>query len=439
MFAKIFIWFWGAIFLSMCAAVVTMNWLADDYTRTASEHEIQLLLQLMAQERPNIAEGRKLWRQINRGWNLVAVPVELTYQLPFEFEHFADQAEQQGNILYGQQEGWIIVGPLARDGYLYMGVRKAQWYNLFDAENKVLTLATMMSVITLLCMLLAWSLTRPIHRLQQAVRQLAQGNFDTQPLQKMQKNPDEMGQLAGEMVVMANSLQRSLHGHQQLLRDVSHELRSPLTRLQIALAIARKKDQQQQLSAEHDRIERAVEQVNHLISQILDLARLQQNDKKALQTQRLPLKQQLQMWMEDAELELLPKHLSTQWCLPDFVVPLDCDWLLIERAFDNLLRNAIRYSPDQGELQLGVELNNKHKPAMVSLWVQDQGPGVPDDQLDEIFNAFAQVDSARDHSSGGYGLGLALVKRIVELHGGTVVATNQHPGLRVTLLLPQHQ
>ena len=108
------------------------------------------------------------------------------------------------------------------------------------------------------------------------------------------------------------------------------------------------------------------------------------------------------------------------------------DWLLIERAFDNLLRNAIRFAPAHSTIKIGMSA----KTETVELWVQDQGPGVPEDTLETIFDPFSQVDQARDHASGGYGLGLTLVKRIVELHGGSVVASNQTPGLRVLMTLP---
>jgi len=239
--------------------------------------------------------------------------------------------------------------------------------------------------------------------------------------------------LAGEVMDMAGALQRLLHSHQQLLRDVSHELRSPLTRLQIALGIARKKDQQNLLQAEHSRIERAVQQVDGLVSQILDLARLQQSDSALLQLQTLPLQEQLQEWVDDAEPELQQKQLQIDWQLSAGALPCRWDWLLIQRAFDNLLRNAIRFAPAGSVLQVG--LSSSH--GLVSLWVQDQGPGVPEEQLESIFDPFTQVDSARDHAAGGYGLGLALVRRIVELHEGMVTASNAYPGLRVVMRLPQ--
>lgn len=433
LFLKVFLWFWAVIFLAMWAAVLTNHWIEEDYFRPASQNEILHLVQMMEQQRPILAEGRRLWRKVGPGWNLVSVPADLIMQLPHDLEEFADQAGQAGQVLFGQNDGWLMIGPLEQAGYLYIAVARPQWPGLLDNKDRWLVPVAMVLVVTLLCGALVWSLTTPIRRLQRTVRRLAEGNFDVSDLRNVRFREDEIGMLAGEVMDMAASLQRLLHSHQQLLRDVSHELRSPLTRLQIALGIARKKDQQDLLQTEHDRIERAVQQVDGLVSQILDLARLQQSDRQLLQSDKLELAEQLREWVDDAEPELQQKKLQISWQLPTEPVWCNWDWLLVQRAFDNLLRNAIRFSPPGVQLQVGV--NSSH--GLVSLWVEDQGPGVPEEQLESIFDPFTQVDSARDHAAGGYGLGLALVRRIVELHDGIINASNAYPGLRVVMRMPQ--
>jgi two-component system sensor histidine kinase CpxA len=231
---------------------------------------------------------------------------------------------------------------------------------------------------------------------------------------------------------MAASLQRLLHSHQQLLRDVSHELRSPLTRLQIALGIARKKDTENRLGAEHARIERAVTQVDSLIGQMLDLARLQEQDQHQLQLSDGVVQEYLEQWLADADLEMAARRVSAAVNWPAEPMSAMWDWLLIERAFDNLLRNAIRFAPEGSALTISLQ----HQQDELVINIRDRGPGVPDDQLTRIFDAFTQVDSARDHAAGGYGIGLALVKRIAELHGGRVIAANAMPGLSVSLVIP---
>lgn len=432
LFFKIFLWFWGVIFLAMWAAVLTNEWIEDDYFRPATQPETMHLVHLMDRERPIVAEGRKLWRKIRPGWNLVAVPVDMISQLPHDLEEFADEADDADQILWGQNDGWLMIGPLQRQGYLYIAVTRKEWQSVLNNEDRWLVPLAIVVVVTLLCFMLVWSLTRPIRRLQRTVRQLAQGNFDVSGLRRDLHRHDEIGMLASEVVEMADALQRLLHSHQQLLRDVSHELRSPLTRLQIALGIARKKDQQHVLAAEHDRIERAVGQVDGLVGQILDLARLQQTDSQQLQTSRLGLGGQLQIWLQNADVEIEEKDLQLVFCEPDAGLKCDWDWMLVERAFDNLLRNAIRFAPAGSELLIGAAISGES----AELWVQDQGPGVPEEELLRIFDPFTQVDSARDHAAGGYGIGLALVKRIVELHDGSVLAENRSPGLRITMRLP---
>ncbi|MEN9464929.1 MAG: hypothetical protein RL217_1110 [Pseudomonadota bacterium] len=432
LFWRIFLWFWFALFLAMGAAFSLSNWLEHKFSRPANSHEIQLLVQLIEQERPIVAEGRKLWRKMNSGWNLVSVPADLSSHLPHNLEDFVDVAGNQSQVLFGQENGWLTIGPIEQQGYLYIAVAHDSWFGVFEVQDRLLILAATLIVVTLLCALLVWSLIRPIRQLQLNVRRLAAGDFNLDEIRQIALRKDETGVLAHEIVKMAEAMQNLLNSQEQLLHDVSHELRSPLTRLQIALGIARKKDQAQLLNSEHNRIERAANQVNLLISQILDLARLKQGNHNLLQTERLILQSKLQAWLEEAAVELDQKHLQMQLQLPQDKMYARWDWLLMERAFDNILRNAIRHSPVGSTLTLGAKREGDH----IQLWLIDQGSGVPEDALGNIFNPFTQVDHARDHAAGGYGLGLALTQRIIRLHQGKICAQNQNPGLRVELSLP---
>jgi len=287
-------------------------------------------------------------------------------------------------------------------------------------------------LVSLLCAILAWHLTSPIRRLQQATKQLSEGEFDLPELRLNLNRRDELGDLSVGFIDMADSLQRLLQSHRQLLRDVSHELRSPLTRLQIALGIARKKDSENVLQAEHDRIERAATQVADLITQILDLAKLQQEGE--LTTQRLDLVKLFKVWLQDAELELAHKQISVAWRLAGEEVFCNIDAVLMQRAFDNVLRNAIRFSPEGGALTITLE----NRGGDLTFAIADQGPGVPEQQLEEIFAPFTQADQSRSHASGGYGIGLAMVKRILDMHHGDVKASNiEGAGLSVQWSWPE--
>lgn len=434
LFFKIFFWFWAAIFLAMAAAVTTSHWIDDDYFRKATQSERIHLLRLMERKRPIMAEGRKLWRKLRPDWNLVAVAVDSISQLPHDVEEFVDTAADARDVLWGQDDGWLMIGPIQRGDYLYIAITRKQWSSVWDDEQRWMIPIAFFGVITLLSIGLVWSLTRPIRRLQRTVRQLGQGNFDVSEIKPDASRYDEIGELSGDVVDMAEALNRLLQSHQQLLRDVSHELRSPLTRLQIALGIARKKDPQGLLNAEHDRIERAVGQVDGLVGQILDLARLQQQDSQQLQLEQKPIATELEAWVQDAEIEMEEKQIELQTRLPADDIECNWDWMLVERAVDNILRNAIRFSPQGGKLDVSSHLTSD---GAIEIAIQDEGPGVPEEELKRIFDPFAQVDSARDHASGGYGIGLALVHRIVELHDGIIEASNQSPGLRITMRLPR--
>lgn len=435
LFFKILMWLWLTILFAMILAGMTLNWLEDDFIRPATSDETMQVLQLLDRLPPLPAEGHKLWGQLQHGWNLVVVPVDAVSELPHDIEEFVDQAGEVGRIMYGQDDGWLMIGPVQQGGFLYTAVARQGFQQALESDSRWVVPLVLIVAVTALCFLLVWSLTSPMRRLQAAVRHMADGDFDVSELNEDLKRQDELGQLVREVARMANATHRLLASQQQLIQDVSHELRSPLARVQIALGLARKKDAEGKVDRELDRIERASGQVAELIEQILDLARLDRLEDNQLQTQCRVLYPVLQQWLEDAELELAGRRLTARVELADPNLRCQWDWMLVERAFDNLLRNAIRYSPEGSEICIGVAISDDQE--VVELAVCDQGPGVPEDMLETIFDPFRQVDSARSPGASGvgYGIGLALVSRIAELHQGQVVAANTTPGLRVSLRL----
>ena len=404
----------------MTVATLSYQWLQDDYHRPLQAREQHLLQRIAKSQKPMPLKKRGLWRKLKPGWKLVTFKEEDLNRIPDDIAEFYEHALEIQHPLWGQDDGYIMMGPLLHRDRIYVAVSRYNWRHSIDEGDRWLIPLLIVLMVSLLCALLAWHLTKPIRRLQKATKLLGAGDFDTSDLAKNLTRRDELGELSVEFVAMADSLQRLLQSHRQLLRDVSHELRSPLTRLQIALGIARKKDNAELLVSEHDKIERAAFQVEGLISQILDLAKLQHNDELAMQKQDLvPC---LKLWLQDAELELADKQIQVDLDIPaSLSIAFDPVWL--QRAFDNVLRNAIRYSPEAGRLT--VKLLRQED--SIELRLYDQGPGVPEAQLAEIFEPFTQVDTARDHAAGGYGIGLAMVKRIISLHGGEVRAFNTEP------------
>ncbi len=435
LFIKIFLWFWIVVVVCMTVATLSFQWLQDDFYRPLEVREQVLLQRIDENRQPLKVKKRDLWRRLEPGWNIVKFEESQLNNIPHDIAEFYEHAVAERQSLWGQEDGLVMMGPMVHRDQIYIAVSRYHWSHSLDEGERWLIPFLVVFMVSLLCAVLAWHLTSPIRRLQQAVKKLSAGDFDISELRSSLNRGDELGDLSVEFVEMADSLQRLLQSHRQLLRDVSHELRSPLTRLQIALGIARKKDQQSTLQAEHDRIERAAGQVANLVTQILDLAKLQQEGE--LTTERLDLVRLFKTWLQDAELELAAKNLTIEWQLQTEEVFCHIDVVLMQRAFDNVLRNAIRFSPAAGLLTLSLDKQEQQ----VSFTLRDQGPGVNEDQLEDIFSPFTQADQSRNHGAtgygGGYGIGLAMVKRILNMHHGDVQARNiADSGLCIEWSLP---
>lgn len=434
LFIKIFLWFWIVVVVCMTVATLSFQWLQDDYYRPLQIREQHLLQRIAESMQPIKVKKRGLWARLQPGWNIVRFKEAQLNDIPHDIAEFYEHALAEQQSLWGQEDGYVMMGPMVHRDQIYIAVSRYHWRHSLDEGERWLIPFLVVLMVSLLCGVLAWHLTSPIRRLQKAAKQLSGGDFAVADLRSNMNRGDELGDLSVEFVEMADSLQRLLQSHRQLLRDVSHELRSPLTRLQIALGIARKKDKNSDLQAEHDRIERASLQVSNLVTQILDLAKLQQEGE--LTTERMDLVRLFKTWLQDAELELANKNIQVEWKLDQEEVFCDIDTVLMQRAFDNVLRNAIRYSPDAGVLS--ISLNKQAEGVCFTLC--DQGPGVDESQLEEIFSPFTQADHSRNHANGGYGIGLAMVKRILDMHHGEVKANNiPDAGLCIHWTLPTRQ
>ncbi|MFM2288883.1 MAG: hypothetical protein RL684_2026, partial [Pseudomonadota bacterium] len=240
---------------------------------------------------------------------------------------------------------------------------------------------------------------------------------------------DELAMLAVDFDAMAARLSALLNAQQQLLRDVSHELRSPLARMQIALGLARRP--QANLQQELDRIEQEAQRLDELIGEILSLSRLE-DPVRPMESAPVAIDELLEELLDDARIEAAPRQVTLRLEL-DTALGLNGDHELLHRALENVVRNAVRFSPDGAE----VLLEARRQAEGLLLAVSDAGPGVPPEHLQRIFEPFYRVASARDRDSGGHGIGLAIASRVIRLHGGTIRALNRSPsGLRVEILLP---
>ena len=287
----------------------------------------------------------------------------------------------------------------------------------------VSAMAIALVVLTGFSLLLTLSITRPLDRLRSAVHDLGQTTYQQHSLAKLARRRDELGVLAGDFNRMGARLQSLIGSQRQLLRDVSHELRSPLARLRIALALAERATPVEReviwprLTKECDRLEL-------LISEILELARLDADPGAASPVELEQIFEQLE---ENAQIIAPAQHIERHvepdialWGWPD----------VIERALDNLMRNALRFNPEGQPIELSASRDHDG----LTLSVRDHGPGVEQAHLAQLSQPFFR---APGQTTAGHGLGLAIARRAAERHGGTLQLAN-HPdgGFVASLKLP---
>lgn len=285
-------------------------------------------------------------------------------------------------------------------------------------------------LVTLLCsILLAWYFSKPIRSLRAAFDAAADGKLDTRLGPTMGKRRDELADLGRDFDRMASQLQVLMDSQRHLLHDVSHELRSPLARLQAAIGLARQSPEK--LEATMDRIELESTRIDQLVGELLTLSRLEVGVMGSLQ-EDVDMDELLADIMADANFEA-----EVQEREMDFRG--DCNAVvrgraeLLCRAIENVVRNAIKHTPKDGAVTVRVEHDVQQR--VLKLFVLDQGPGVPEADLDKIFEPFF-----RSHASSGtdgHGLGLAIAQRVVHAHGGRIAASNRPGGgLCVQIDLP---
>ena len=279
-------------------------------------------------------------------------------------------------------------------------------------------------LVVLLCYAFAYHLTSPVRRLRTVVDNFGRGDLSARAAVNRK---DELGQLAKSFNLMADRIQTLLSAERRLLLDISHELRSPLARLGVAVELARSGEDRGHML---DRIQKEADRINELVAELLQVTRVE-GDPTALKSDTVRLDELLADIVYDSLLEAKTKDCTLLLEAP-VSVTLNGDEELIRRAIENVIRNAIRYAPR--ESPVAIDLKKVGRIAEIS--VRDQGPGVPEESLPRIFDAFYRVDSDRNRSSGGLGLGLAIARRAVEVHNGRLKASNANPGLLVTIEFP---
>jgi two-component system sensor histidine kinase CpxA len=287
----------------------------------------------------------------------------------------------------------------------------------------------------LVCYFLSWYMTKPIVRLRTATRQLAAGNLTARTGAPASARRDEIARLMRDFDAMAERLETLVKAQSRLLNDISHELRSPLARLNVALGLARRRSDAEGADM-LDRIELEASRLNELIGRILTLARLEDGEQLVPQTP-VALDEVVANVAEDAEFEAQARHCHVRTVIAEGDWEVRGNASLLHSAAENVIRNAIRYTQERTSVEVELTSEQGASGREAVLRVSDSGPGVPAASLDKLFEPFYRIDDARGRLTGGVGLGLAITERAVRFHGGRVSAHNRaEGGLQVEIRLP---
>lgn len=331
----------------------------------------------------------------------------------------------------------LKVSTTGADGHTYTLVTELPpGQNLLFGPNGIPGLGILIAVLIsgLVCYFLAQVLTAPVIRLRKATQKLAAGDLSARVPGKSSANGDEIAQLIHDFNLMAEQIEKLVNAQSRLLKDISHELRSPLARLSVALELARQRTGPESQSI-LDRISLESSRMNELIGSLTTIARLE-SGAGSIKKQPVELEELVQEVARDAAFEAQTRNTQVQCEILD-ELPVNGDAALLRSAIENVVRNATRYTAEGSAVNIRAERLQSGQLEDALIRVSDSGPGVPEEELEKIFQPFYRIDDARGRSTGGVGLGLAITEQAVRLHGGSVRASNlPEGGLLVEIRIP---
>ena len=291
-------------------------------------------------------------------------------------------------------------------------------------------------MVTLFCFWLTHHIVAPIQGIQSAARKVAAGDLSVRAPVEISERHDELADLAADFDAMVERMSTFVRSQKELLSTVSHELRSPLTRMIMSLALLRKQsppDSEDLLR----RMERDVERVDTLMGQLLTLARLETGLSEG--RDNVDFSQLVQEVVADGDFEARSCGKSVRLQAEGSIVIEKADQQALRSACENIVRNAIRFSRPGSEVEVILRTQRMSPSLPAILLVRDYGPGVPEDLLQQIFQPFFRVKEPNGdlRASKGTGLGLAIALEAIRQHRGTIIASNANPiGLEVKIMLP---
>ncbi|HEX8779432.1 MAG TPA: HAMP domain-containing sensor histidine kinase [Rhodanobacter sp.] len=331
---------------------------------------------------------------------------------------------------------YVAVQPVVgADGQLRQLVAMSRSHTRLRPQTREQILFGVQLALSLLFIgLVGWwvarSVARPVQALREAARRMAAGELSARVGHPGGTTRDELAQLAGDFDAMAERIEALVTHDRRVLQDLSHELRSPLARLQLILDLAQRSDDPAAAERYFHQAEQEIERLDRMTGDMLALSRME-GGLPGMEREQLDFAELARDVLQRATLEADARHIRLHWSPAGAPVEVVGSPVLLERALGNLVSNAVKYSPEGGSVELAV----RAVAGQAECIVRDHGPGVPEDELDSLFRPFFRGSNAA--RAEGHGLGLAIAQRVARAHGGEILARNgEDGGLEVRLRLP---
>jgi two-component system sensor histidine kinase CpxA len=449
LFLKIFLWFWLSIAL-VVAALTIVNWSTQTeplvrqwqvFVGEAVSTNSQTAIQIYENE------GQKgLEEYLNRVRNPERINAVGFFdenlnqiaggEISAESKNLLSTALRSENVEFNRLPDQILAAKRVQSKkganfvYVIQLKRPPQTSLTTEITNRIPQILAVILTAGLLCFGLARYISTPIGKLRRATQKLAEGDLQTRVAPEVGNRHDELASLARDFDEMAERIESLLDSQKRLTQDISHELRSPLARMNVALELAKQKSVNEATAPILERIENESNRLNEMIGRLLMLSKLE-SGAQDFNKQNINLTRLVENIAADADFEAQAKGKSVK-ILEKHNCRVFGNENLLQSAVENVLRNAVRYTREGSSVE--VSLTNGKGSAEIN--VRDFGEGVPEAELENLFRPFYRVGEARERKTGGIGLGLAIAERAVHAHKGTIKARNTENGLIVTIKLP---
>jgi signal transduction histidine kinase len=441
LYAKIFLWFCTTVAVTLIVTLAITaflgsqpfgkRWMAltqDLYAHTAVDFYISGGNASLQRYLDKLAQSSTVQGQLldDTDRDLLGRPIS-----PDASEVLA-QARRTGQSSMRLARVWSAASPVSSAGRRFTFVMvlhpSRQIFDGSFARSMLPRFAVGFLLVALCCLLLARHITRPILVLERAAKELASGSLAVRAMPQMKGRKDELARMAGAFDHMAERIQMLIQTQKEMLGHISHELRSPLTRIAVSLELLRRGENEpiEQMQADLDRL-------NQMIGEILELTRIDLQYGVRVASERIDLDEVLKEIVQDASFEAHDRgqHITSDI---DSQCTITGNLALLRSCFENIVRNALLYTTAGTAIRIVARCDTN----LVQISIEDEGDGVPAVALPRLFEMFYRVPALSQRHPAGTGFGLAIAQRIVALHRGTISAANVDPhGLAIRITLPR--